>query len=83
MKEYNNRLESLRSVESFCYSLCIHILVEEALAWNAARLALLDLYQDELFWQSDQEERKRIVRKKAVARALEQAIGSEASKRVD
>ncbi|WP_372629241.1 hypothetical protein [Cohnella sp.] len=83
MKEYDNRIESLRSVESFCYSLCIHILVEEVLAWNAARLALLDLYQDELFWQADQEGRKRIVRKRAVARALELAISSEARKRVD
>jgi|GEM_PF-4507912 len=80
MREYYNRIEALRSVESFCYSLCIHILVEEALAWNAARSALLDLYQDELFWQSDQEGRKRIVRKKAVARALELAIGSGESK---
>ncbi|MFC4599169.1 hypothetical protein [Cohnella hongkongensis] len=79
MKDYGHRVEALRAVEALCYSLCIHILVEESLAWNAARMTLIDLFEDEQYWQSDSEEQKRLVRKKAIARALEQAAKKAAS----
>jgi len=79
MKNYANRVESLRSVEVLCYSLCIHLLTEEALAWNAARLALLDLFQDKQFWLLDPEEKNRLVRKRAIARAMEQMTNSAVS----
>ncbi len=80
MKDYGNRVESLRSVEVLCYSLCVHILVEEALAWNASRLALIDLFQDENFGSLDEQAQYRLVRKKAIARAMELAARKTATR---
>ncbi|MFC7147380.1 hypothetical protein ACFQMJ_02435 [Cohnella cellulosilytica] len=66
-------METLRAVEVHCYSLCIHILVEEALAWNACRLTLIDLFQDKRFGSLDESEQNRLVRMKAIARSMELA----------
>jgi hypothetical protein len=75
MKEYRNRVESLKAVEVFCYSLCVHLLSEEVLAMNAAKTVLLDLFADERFWVLEGEERDRRVRKQAIARSMEILTG--------
>ncbi|BBI33102.1 hypothetical protein [Cohnella abietis] len=71
MNEYRKRINSLKSVEVLCYSLCIHLLVEEALATDAAKAALLDLYTDDQFWKLEGTERDGRVRKKAIYRSME------------
>jgi hypothetical protein len=48
------------------------LLTEERLALSAAKLALLDLFQDEQLWVLDNKERVKRVRQRSVARALEQ-----------
>jgi hypothetical protein len=66
-----NRIVILKSVEVLCYSLCVHLLVEEQLSAEAAKAALLDLYQDERFWLLDGMERDKRVRSKAITRSIE------------
>jgi len=78
--DYRSRVEALKSVEAFCYTLCVHLLTEERLATAAAKLALIDLFQDDSFLQAQGEERLIRVRKKTVARALE--LLSDPSRRV-
>jgi uncharacterized radical SAM superfamily protein len=76
MSDYKNRIDRLKSLEVLCYSFCIHLLTEERLALSAAKLALLDLFQDEQLWVLDNKERVKRVRQRSVARALEQlALG--------
>lgn len=76
MREYRNRVESLKAVEVFCYSLCVHLLTEEILAIKAAKTVLLDLFADERFWELEGEERDRRVRKQAIARSMEILTGT-------
>lgn len=71
MNEYRNRVKSLQDVEVFCYSLCIHLLVEEVLAVRAAKTALMDLFEDDQFWRLEGKERDKRVRNRAIARSLE------------
>ncbi|MBO9596302.1 MAG: hypothetical protein J7559_00540 [Cohnella sp.] len=71
MSEYTRRIKSLQAVEVLCYSLCVHLLVEEALAINAAKTALMDLFKDDQFWELEGEERDKRVRKHAIARSME------------
>lgn len=76
MKEYRKRVESLKAVEVFCYSLCVHLLTEELLAMNAAKTVLLDLFADERFWELQGEWRDRRVRKQAISRSMEILTGT-------
>lgn len=71
MIEYKNRIANLKVFEVLCYSLCIHILVEEALAINATKAVLLDLFKDEQFWLLEGKERDKRARRLAIARSME------------
>lgn len=71
MIDYRKRVDSLKTIEVLCYSLCIHLLAEEVLAANAAKAALLDLFGDEQFWKLEGSEREQRVRKQAIRRSLE------------
>jgi hypothetical protein len=71
MSDNKNRIDMLRSVEVLCYSLCIHLLLEEKMAIIAAKAALLDLYEDEQFWSLEGTELDMRVRSRAISRSLE------------
>ncbi|MCD9021303.1 hypothetical protein [Cohnella silvisoli] len=73
MSDYRKRIDGLKSIEVFCYSLCIHLLAEEALATVAAKATLLDLYDDEQFWLLEGTERDKRIRRQAISRSIELA----------
>lgn len=72
MNRFEHQVDVLKSVEGFCYSVCVHLLNEEAIAVKAAKAALLDLYRDKQFWTLQESEREKAVRRKAVSRSVEQ-----------
>ncbi|KIL34306.1 hypothetical protein SD71_19840 [Cohnella kolymensis] len=72
MNRFEQQVDVLKSVEGFCYSVCVHLLNEEAIAAKAAKAALLDLYRDKQFWTLEASEREKAVQRKAVSRAVEQ-----------
>lgn len=73
MRNYRKRIDSLKSIEVFCYSLCIHLLAEEALATIAAKATLIDLFGDEQFWLLEGTERDKRIRRQAISRSIELA----------
>jgi len=75
MNDYAKRVEALKSVETICYTLCFRVLEEEKAAIEAAKLALIDLFRDEMFCKLEGEERLGRVRKRAIARSMEQWKG--------
>jgi hypothetical protein len=72
MSRFEHQVDVLKSVEGFCYSVCVHLLSEETTAAKAAKAALLDLYKDKQFWTLQASEREKAARRKAVSRAVEQ-----------
>jgi len=74
MSIYRNRVEYLKSVEIHCYSLCVHLLIEETIAIHAAKAVLMDLYCDEQFWELEGNARDIHVRRTAIAHSI-QALG--------
>lgn len=72
MNNFNHQIHVLKSVEGFCYSVCVHLLTEQKTAEKAAKAALLDLYKDKQFWTLHESERAKVVRRKAVFRAFEE-----------
>jgi hypothetical protein len=71
MIDSSSRIAILKSVEVLCYSLCVHLLVEEQLSTEAAKATLLDLYQDERFWLLDSTDREKRVRSRAISKSIE------------
>jgi hypothetical protein len=71
MIDYDKRIEELRSVEVYCYSLCVHLLKEEPIAAGAAKSVLIELYEDEQFWSLQGEERQIRVRDKTISKSVQ------------
>ncbi|TFE29915.1 hypothetical protein [Cohnella luojiensis] len=71
MNRYEKRIDGLRAVEVLCYSVCLHLLIEEQRANLAAKAALIDLYADERFWELEGRDRECRVRQLAVSRSIQ------------
>ncbi|MFF2482520.1 hypothetical protein [Paenibacillus sp. NPDC058071] len=60
-----NPVHRLRSFEPVCYTICLHLLLEEQKALLAAERLLIALYQDERFRQLEEKEIDRYILRKA------------------
>jgi hypothetical protein len=65
-KDQAERLLRLRAVESDCYSVCLYLLQDEALAIQAAQEALCDMFRRDIF---EPDEAKKTAMEHALAAA--------------
>lgn len=71
MKTFQDKLTVLRSLEGTCYSLCVYLLRCERDAAEAAKRALVALFEDQQFWTSDSNDRLHRMRRTAVRECMQ------------
>jgi DNA-directed RNA polymerase specialized sigma24 family protein len=64
------RVKRLREIETVCYRICYHMLSCETLAHEAAKLALMKLYDDSAFFATEGAEQAAWLRREAVSASV-------------
>jgi hypothetical protein len=69
--DFFKRVSILRTFETDCYSICLHLLQCEKLAVEAAEKIMHELFFNETFYLQDPDARKKMLKNITIQQALE------------
>lgn len=64
--EFVDRLSVLRKYEERCYSICYYLLQNEETAYEAAKMALLNVFASHPFFAADAETQQQLLREQSI-----------------